>query len=596
MSTVTDDTPERARIGPFAISGVLRRHFRAYRGRFFVLSVLGVVMALLEAAIVVLIAALASLLTNPRSEVTREVFGLEYSISRTGVCLLALGVVLTRSLVEFAVIELRVRTDAAYDRHARHEVLDAFLSSTWALQSAEQAGGLQTTLVMVVTNARSALRGATDTIVALTGFVVMLLASATIGGFSAVVVIGVLITIGLLVRPLFHASHEASKRMWAHSASFATRINELVGLAREIRVFDASAALERESGEDIDGLADAVYKSEAAAFRLGAVNNSLIYLLAVGGLVALIAIGVDNPQPYIAMVLLLYRAVQYGRTLQSNYQGLLSQIPFVEKLDEQLERYRGAARPQGSEVLEAPLRSVRFEQVSFAYIPGQPALDHVDFELIPGEAVGIVGPSGSGKSTIVQLLLGLRHPDAGRVLVNDRPPEEYTNASWASMVTLVPQDAELFDRSVLENITCFREGIQPDAVTDAARGARVLEEIEALPEGFATPIGAGGGRFSGGQRQRLCIARALVGRPGLIVLDEPTSALDLASEEAIRLTLEGLKGHLTLVIIAHRMSTLRICDRVVVVNKGRVEAVGPRDELERDNPYYAEAVRLAKLV
>jgi ABC-type multidrug transport system fused ATPase/permease subunit len=163
-------------------------------------------------------------------------------------------------------------------------------------------------------------------------------------------------------------------------------------------------------------------------------------------------------------------------------------------------------------------------------------------------------------------------------------------------MTLVPQDAHLFDRSVSDNIVCFREGIGPDRVVEAARAAHVLDEIEARPEGFDTWIGAGGGRFSGGQRQRLCIARALAGRPSLLVLDEPTSALDLASEEAIRSTLEGLKGRVTLVIIAHRMSTLRICDRVIVVEKGRIEAMGSRADLERDNAYYAEALRLAKLV
>lgn len=593
---MTETATQPARIGPVAVVRTLRVHFDEYGGRFVLLSLLGVVMALLEAAIVVLIAALASLLTNVRDEVTREFLGISVSISRTGLCVLALAVVVARSLLELGVIELRARTDATYDRRARRAVLDAFLASDWSLQSKEQAGGLQTTLVLVVSNARGALRASTDTVVAFVGLVVMLLASTAVGGLSALVVIGVLVGVALLVRPLLHASHRASKAMWAYSASFANRIGELVGLAREILVFDARRAVERDATTDIDGLSEAVYRSEVAGFRLTAVNNSLIYLMATGGLVALIAIGVDNPQPYIAMVLLLYRAVQYGRTLQSNYQSVITQIPYVEKLDEQLERYRAAARPEGDRVLEPPLRSVRFEDVSFSYLPGQPALRDVDLELQPGEAVGIVGPSGAGKSTLVQLLLGLRHPDEGRVLVNGHTPADHTHASWARLVTLVPQDAELFDRSVADNIACFREGVSRADVIEAARGARILDEITALPDGFDTLIGPGGGRFSGGQRQRLCIARALAGDPGLVVLDEPTSALDHGSEDAIRETLEGLKGRVTLVIIAHRMSTLRICDRVVVMRDGRVEAVGPREALERDNRYYAEAVRLAKLV
>lgn len=593
---MSDAQPDKVRIGPRSVMTIFWSHFHAYRARVVLLSILGVVVALLEAAIVVLIAALASMLTNASQEISKTVLGVSITLSRTWLCGIAIGVVVTRAVIELGLIELRARTDASYDRTSRRAVLNAFLDADWDLQSVEQSGGLQTTLVTVVTQARYALKGSIETAVAIAGLVVMLLVSTAIAGYTAILVIGVLIVVGLLVRPLLRASHHAASRMWAHSASFANRIDELVKMAREIRVFDAGAELGREAGEDVDGLAAAVLKSEAASFRLGAVNDNLIYLAAVGGLVALLAIGVDNPQPYIALVLLLYRAVQYGRTVQSNYQALLSYLPYVEKLDEQVDRYRQAARPEGHAELTQPLRSVRFERVSFAYHPGQPALQLVDLEIAPGEAVGIVGPSGSGKSTLVQLLLGLRQPDHGHVLVNDRAPDEYTHASWASAMTLVPQDSHLFDRSVTDNIACFRDGIAQDAIVDAARAARILEEIEALPDGFDTPIGAGGGRFSGGQRQRLCIARALAGRPSLVVLDEPTSALDLASEEAIRCTLESLKGQVTLVIIAHRMSTLRICDRVIVVNHGRVEAVGPRAELELANPYYAEAVRLSKLV
>jgi len=593
---LTAAQPDRPAIGPRAVAVTLWDHFHDYRGRLVLIYGLGVAVALLEAGIVVLIAALASLLTNGGHELSKTVLGVHLSVQRGELCVIAFVAVGLRAAVEFLLIELRARVDSTYDRQARTEVLDAFLGATWEMQSVEQAGGLQTTLVSVVLQTRNALKGSVETVVALIGLVIMLVASTVIAGYAALVVIVVLGGLGLLVRPLLRASHGASSRMWRHSASVATKIEELVGLAREIRVFDASEPVEREVAEDIDGLANAVFRSEAASFRLSAVNNNVIYLAAVGGLVALIAAGVDNPQPYVAMVLLLYRAVQYGRTLQSNYQSVLSCVPYVQTLDEQLARYRAAARPTGDLVLEDGVRSLRFEQVSFAYHLDQPAVQGIEFALQPGEAVGIVGPSGSGKSTIVQLLLGLRQPDQGRVLVNGHRPEEYTSASWTSAVTLVPQDAHLFERSVLDNVACFRDDVSREDVVEALRSAHVLDEVMALPDGLDTLVGAGGGRFSGGQRQRLCIARALAGRPSVLVLDEPTSALDLASEEAIRQTLESLRGQVTLVIIAHRMSTLRICDRVIVVADGRVEASGPRTELERDNRYYAEALRLAKLV
>ena len=166
--------------------------------------------------------------------------------------------------------------------------------------------------------------------------------------------------------------------------------------------------------------------------------------------------------------------------------------------------------------------------------------------------------------------------------------------SWFGHVVLVPQEARLANVTVLENVLWFRQGLTRDDAVSALRAAHVYDEITQLPEGLDTIVGEQGGRLSGGQRQRVCIARALAGSPDVMILDEPTSALDLVSEERIRETLASLRDKVTLVIVAHRLSTLRICNDVVVLRNGEIEAFGPRSELEA-NEFFAEAVRLSKL-
>mgnify|MGYP003378060353 FL=1 len=182
----------------------------------------------------------------------------------------------------------------------------------------------------------------------------------------------------------------------------------------------------------------------------------------------------------------------------------------------------------------------------------------IDATIEAREIVGIVGPSGGGKSTLVQLLLGLREPTAGRVLAAGRPARNFSRAEWARLVTFVPQQAHLVSGTVGENIRFMREDVSDASIEEAARMAQLHDDVVAFPGGYDEHVGEGGSRLSGGQQQRLIIARALVERPDVLILDEPTSALDVKSEVFIRQTLSDLSRDMTVIVIAHRISTLEI--------------------------------------
>ena len=240
------------------------------------------------------------------------------------------------------------------------------------------------------------------------------------------------------------------------------------------------------------------------------------------------------------------------------------------------------------------LGGVHFEDVSFRYPtrPEQLALDRFDLTVAPGETVAIVGPSGAGKTTVFNLLLRFYDPEAGTIRVDGVDIRDLRFADLRSALAIVPQEPVLFTASVAENIRYGRPDASDAEVRAAAETASALRFIEALPQGFATDLGARGVRLSGGQRQRIAIARAVLRNPAILLLDEATSALDAESELAVQQALDRLMKGRTTLVIAHRLATVQKADRIVVVDHGQVVDVGRHVDLVRRDGLYA---RLAEL-
>jgi ATP-binding cassette subfamily B protein len=230
--------------------------------------------------------------------------------------------------------------------------------------------------------------------------------------------------------------------------------------------------------------------------------------------------------------------------------------------------------------------SVAFERVSFSYPSGMPALRDFDVHVPAGQKLGLVGRSGAGKSTILALLQRLYDPIAGRILIDEQDIRQVTQESLRLSVAVVQQEILLFQRSVLENLRYGKPDASDEEVHRAAEAARCTEFISRLPQGFDTIVGDRGLKLSGGQRQRLAIARALLRDARIILFDEATSSLDTESEQAIQDALMRLARNRTVVAIAHRLSTLKSFDRILVLDRGViVEDGAPQDLLQQDGPY-----------
>jgi len=238
---------------------------------------------------------------------------------------------------------------------------------------------------------------------------------------------------------------------------------------------------------------------------------------------------------------------------------------------------------------------VRLRDVSFSYTPRVPVLFDVSLEIAPGEAVGFVGPSGAGKSTLVDLILGVLDPDQGDVLI-DEWPMSTVRRQWQDMVGYVPQSIVLFDDTVRANVALgvSRDEVDDEQLADALAFAQLDQVVASLPDGLDQVIGEGGIQLSGGQRQRIGVARALYHRPRVLVFDEATSALDNETEFKLTEVLDALRGRWTTLTVAHRLSTVRRCDRLCYVEGGRVVAEGTFEQLDERIPNFARLVELAR--
>jgi ATP-binding cassette subfamily B protein len=244
---------------------------------------------------------------------------------------------------------------------------------------------------------------------------------------------------------------------------------------------------------------------------------------------------------------------------------LLSPHEFVEHPE------ASALAPRGA--------SVTLDNIGFGYSGAERVFDGLSLDIRAGERVGLVGPSGGGKSTLVALVQRLYPVQSGRILIDGQDIARATEASLRAAIAVVPQDTALLNRSLLENIRYGRPEASDEEVWAAATAARCRSFIESLPAGLDTMVGDRGIRLSGGQRQRIAIARAFLKNAPILLLDEATSALDIESEEAIREALDRLMRGRTVIAIAHRLSTLRGFDRILVLKLGRVVEDGPPDLL-----------------
>jgi ABC-type multidrug transport system fused ATPase/permease subunit len=550
-----------------------------------------VVAGLTEAAILASVAQAAAALVNGAHRVKTAIGPLHVDESVASMLDVTFLLALLRLFLQAPLSILPARIVSNTAAKLQRGAFAAFTRASWAEKSRDREGHLQELLSNQIWQASQGSVATTTLVSSALTLGALVLSALLLNVVAAAGVLLLAIVLFVALRPLNQLAAGRARGLSQAGMNFAGGVGEAARLTEETQVFGVGPAQRERIDRLVEQMRGFYYRTLLLGRLVPNIYQSMVYLIVVAGLAALHAANAGHVASLGAVVLLLVRAGSYGQQVQSSYLGVRQTWPYLDRVLTTQSRYQDSVPVRGNRPLGA-VRTIAFDSACYSYVPGRRALSDISFEVQAGETVGIVGPSGAGKSTLVQLLLNLRTADEGSYLVNDTPVELYSSTDWCARFAYVPQEPRLIHATVAENISYFR-ALGPEAIERAARLARIHDDVMTWSHGYDTVIGPRADAVSGGQQQRICIARALAAEPQVLVLDEPTSSLDPQSESLLQQSLLGLKREVTLFIVAHRMSTLDICDRVMVITDGELDAFDTIMRLKQRNAYYRAASVLA---
>jgi ABC-type multidrug transport system fused ATPase/permease subunit len=476
----------------------------------------------------------------------------------------------------------------------RQRLVDRLLGLTIGALDRSEPGDLMSRVTADTTLLRDVTSGAlvglvTGTLIMCATLVLMSLMDLVLFGVTIAVFSFAALIIGVVVPRIGRAARRAQESVGMIGAA----LERMLGAFRTVK---ASGA-ERREGERIHAAAREAWRADVRAAKWQAVAGNtaglavqvaFLAVLATGGArVASGAIGVGTLIAFLLYVYYLLPPIQQVVSAVSEYQmgaAAVARIQEAEKLP--VEPPPGPPPPRRRPAVPA---SVTFEGVRFRYRPDLPDVHHdVSFAIPARGMTAFVGPSGAGKTTVFSLIERFYEPDAGRILLDGSDTREWPMSELRSAIGYVEQDAPVLSGTLRENLVFGAPGASEAELADVLAITRLEGLVGRLPDRLDTAVGHRGTRLSGGERQRVAIARALLRRPRLLLLDEATSQLDALNEAALRETVADAARFTTVLVVAHRLSTVTMADRIIVMDAGRVQAAGTHCELVASNPLYSE--------
>ena len=507
------------------------------------------------------------------------------------ILVLIVAVFLVQYLVFLTYSHVVARLQYGYEALWRQDLLSTCLSAGWAFFTRYKSGQLINTLVGETTRVGGALQllvQVTSAILVIAVYVGLAAATSWQTTLYLIVVGAVLF---LSTRWIVRRGRRIGTDISRKSHELQSHANEFIGGAKLIKATSTEHIAARRFTPIVRSLRKLYYWSYFQQSLL----RSIFELGAIVALCVILAVGVQNldidPARILVVLALFLRLYPRLSNIQQQLQAMNVFLPAIQTTS----AVRAGARAESEPIDERPLPTgfgdgpvaLEIRDLHVAY-GERTILDGVSLSLPAGATTAIVGPSGSGKSTLVDCILGLTQPRSGTIACNGIDLARLPLRAWRRSVGYVAQDTFLFHASVRDNIMWGEEAGDADRMTDAAEKAFADEFIACMADGYDSIVGDRGVRLSGGERQRLGLARALVGRPSLLILDEATSALDSESEETVLSAIRELDDEVTIVTIAHRLSSVRDADHICVLEAGSVVETGTREELLACGGRFAE--------
>ena len=575
------------------IINLSRRAFGRYKWQIVILTVLGFISGLLEGIGINAIIPLFSFVIGGGAGedfISRAIrqffayFGITFNLTYLLIFIATMFILKALVLGIFSYIKIIIDTD--YEERTRNDLFRATIRAAWPHVLRQKLGHLETILINDVTRGGVLLRQIGATIMIVSSLLMYIAVAVNISLYITLLTLILGALFFLVFKPLLYKTRMAAYRTAETNKNVAHFVSEnVLGMktVKSMFVGDHITAKGREYFKELK-------KLKITVFWLSSLADVLMQPLSLVFISIIFVFSYRAPDfnfaSLVAIIYLIQKIFQYIQQLQGNAHSINEAIPYLKSvLEHQEKSTQYAEADQGREHF-AFNRSLEFRAVSFAYEPGRNILAKVDFSIAKGEMVGLIGGSGAGKTTIVDLLLRLFNPGSGDILLDGKDIFSIRLPDWRKNIGYVSQDIFLMNDTIANNIKFYDQSITKDKVEKAAKMANIYDFVQKCPAGLETIIGERGIMLSAGQRQRIIIARVLARDPKILILDEATSALDNESEAKIQKVIESLKGKITVLAIAHRLSTLRNSDKLMVLDKGKIIEQGKPMELLKEKESY----------
>lgn len=486
----------------------------------------------------------------------------------------------------------RIKTD--YVKKTRTKLFGLTLQSNWLYLSKQKIGYLEKVLMTDINTYSALLTYISSTIILIVNGLIYAAIAFSISPQVTLITIAVGGIFFLTFKPLVYRvriiSHQSADMM----KRIANHINESMIGMKTIKAMNLENAIVNRGEEYFEASRSMEMKLSVLASLTYVVTQPLSILLIIGLFIFSYKLTAFNFASFAVIVYVINKLFTYVQDGQARLQNINSLYPFLKSAFEyQTNAIENQEKQAGISSIDFN-NSIHFNNVSFKYSSDRETLSKINFEIKHGTITGIIGPSGAGKTTLVDLLLQLINPGEGQILIGQHDVKTISKETWRNHIGYVSQDVFLINDTIENNIKLHNPNISEEDMINASKMANIYDFVSSQPSGFQTPVGERGMELSGGQRQRVALARVLARKPEIIILDEATSALDNESEILIQKAIEELRGKVTVIIIAHRPTTVKNADTLMILQHGKIIEMGRPEELLQNTKSYFHKIFYSK--
>lgn len=585
---------------------LFRQAYGRYKFRILILAVLGFTSGLLEGigvnALIPLFALALGKGQIGNDLISRKIadFFSLFNISFTVpallifICVMFFGKAILTIILDYC----KLTIGADYEQQTRRNLFEKILAANWTHLLKQKLGYLETILMIDVPNSANLLGQIAGGITFATGLVIYVFIALNISPIITFLTLALGLVFFLVFRPILLRIKTLAMERNRVVRETAHHVSENILGMKTVKTMMVEKAVGSRGREFFAILR----KSTLKVPFLKSITNAAIEPVAVIFISAVLAnmykAGNFNPADLGALGAIIYlinRIFIYIQQLQRVTHVVSDFAPYLRSVVSYEQTAAGNREIESAGKPFVFSKGLMFQDVSFSYSEERPILSNLNLEIKKGEMIGLIGPSGAGKTTLVDLVLQLFTPKDGKILLDGQDAREIDLVDWRRHIGYVSQDIFLMNDTIAKNIRFYNSEITDEQIREAAKNANIHEFIESLPEKYETVIGERGVRLSGGERQRVVLARILVRKPDILILDEATSSLDNESEAQIQKVIKSLKGKITVLAIAHRLSTVMDSDKLLILEDGKlVEEGEPQVLLQDRNSYFFRSLNIAQ--